>query len=37
LPVDPFFHRKGAGAQVPIQITGKGNELTFGIKMKPGH
>jgi hypothetical protein len=36
LPVDPFFHRKGAGAQVPIQITGKGNELTFGIKMKPG-
>jgi hypothetical protein len=30
-PVDPFFRKNGAGAQVPIRISGTRNEPHFGL------
>jgi hypothetical protein len=30
-PVDPFFHKDGAGAEVPIKISGTHNEPKFGL------
>jgi AsmA-like C-terminal region len=29
-PVDPFFHKNGAGTEVPVKITGTKTELHFG-------
>ena len=29
-PVDPFFHKNGAGTEVPVKITGTKSELHFG-------
>jgi hypothetical protein len=39
-PVDPFFKRKGAGAEIPVSITGTRSEPKFGIdlfKHRPKH
>ena len=30
-PVDPFFAKDGAGAVLPVSITGTGSNLDFGI------
>jgi hypothetical protein len=30
-PVDRFFHKDGAGTEVPVKITGTGNEPKFGL------
>jgi len=30
-PVDPFFHKDGAGTEVPFKITGTRSELHFGL------
>src|SRR5262249_11163560 len=30
-PVDPFFHKNGAGTQVPFKITGTKDEPHFGL------
>jgi len=30
-PVDPFFHKHGAGAEVPFKITGRHEEPRFGL------
>jgi hypothetical protein len=30
-PVDPFFHKDGAGTEVPIKITGTKSDLHFGL------
>jgi len=30
-PADPFFHKKGAGVEVPIKITGTKSEIHFGL------
>jgi hypothetical protein len=30
-PVDPFFHKNGAGTQVPFKITGTRSEPHFGL------
>jgi len=30
-PVDPFFHKNGAGTEVPIKITGTESEPHFGL------
>jgi len=32
-PVDPFFHKHGAGAEVPFKITGTRNEPHFGLDL----
>ena len=29
-PVDPFFHKNGAGTEIPVKITGSKSELHFG-------
>jgi len=34
-PVDPFFHKHGAGAEVPVKITGTQSEPHFGLDL--GH
>jgi hypothetical protein len=34
-PVDPFFHKHGAGAEVPFKITGTRSEPHFGLDL--GH
>jgi hypothetical protein len=39
-PVDPFFKRKGSGAEIPVSITGTRSEPKFGIdlfKHRPKH
>jgi hypothetical protein len=41
-PVDPFFKRKGSGAEIPVSITGTRSEPKFGLDLfkhhpKPGH
>ena len=33
-PVDPFFHKNGAGAQIPIRITGTKSSPKFGLDLK---
>ncbi len=30
-PVDPFFHKHGAGAEIPFKITGTRSEPRFGL------
>lgn len=30
-PIDPFFHKEGAGTQVPFKITGTRSEPHFGL------
>jgi hypothetical protein len=30
-PVDPFFHRGGAGAEIPFKISGTRDDLHFGL------
>jgi hypothetical protein len=32
-PIDPFFHKHGAGAEVPIKITGTKSEPHFGLDL----
>lgn len=32
-PVDPFFHKHGAGAEVPFKITGTRDEPHFGLDL----
>lgn len=32
-PVDPFFHKRGAGAQIPVKITGTKSEPHFGLDL----
>jgi len=33
-PVDPFFHKNGAGTEVPVKITGTKSELHFGTDFR---
>jgi len=33
-PVDPFFHRNGAGTEVPVKVTGTKSELHFGTDFR---
>jgi hypothetical protein len=32
-PVDPFFHKHGAGAEIPVKISGTGGNPHFGLKL----
>ena len=32
-PVDPFFHKHGAGAEVPFKINGTKDEPHFGLDL----
>ena len=32
-PVDPFFHKDGAGAEIPFKITGTRSEPHFGLEL----
>lgn len=32
-PVDPFFHKDGAGAEIPVKITGTRSEPKFGLDL----
>jgi hypothetical protein len=32
-PIDPFFKKDGAGAQIPIRITGTGDKPHVGLKL----
>jgi hypothetical protein len=34
-PVDPFFHKHGAGAEIPVKITGTNTSPKFGLNL--GH
>jgi hypothetical protein len=34
-PVDPFFHKNGAGAEIPVKITGTESAPKFGLNL--GH
>lgn len=34
-PVDPFFHKGGAGTQIPFKVTGTRSEPKFGLDL--GH
>jgi hypothetical protein len=31
--VDPFFHKHGAGAEIPIKITGTNTAPKFGLNL----
>jgi hypothetical protein len=33
-PVDPFFHKNGAGTELPIKITGTNSEPHFGLDFR---
>jgi len=33
-PVDPFFHKHGAGAEIPIKITGTKSAPKFGLDLR---
>jgi len=33
-PVDPFFHKHGAGTEVPFKITGTHEEARFGLEFR---
>jgi len=33
-PVDPFFHKNGAGAEIPVKITGTKGEPKFGLDLR---
>ena len=30
-PVDPFFHKNGAGAEIPVKVTGTKGAPKFGL------
>jgi hypothetical protein len=30
-PVDPFFHKNGAGAEIPVKISGTNTSPKFGL------
>jgi hypothetical protein len=32
-PVDPFFHKHDAGAEIPVKISGFGDSPHFGLKL----
>jgi hypothetical protein len=32
-PVDPFFHKHGAGAEIPIKINGTNSAPKFGLNL----
>jgi hypothetical protein len=32
-PVDPFFHKNGAGTEVAIKVTGTQSEPHFGLDL----
>ena len=32
-PVDPFFHKHGAGAEIPVKISGTNTSPKFGLDM----
>ena len=32
-PIDPFFHHNGAGAEIPVKITGTEDEPHFGLDL----
>ena len=36
-PVDPFFHKHGAGAEIPFKITGTRSEPHFGLDFRSNH
>ena len=36
-PVDPFFHKHGAGAEIPFKITGTRSEPRFGLDFGHDH
>jgi len=36
-PVDPFFHKNGAGAEIPFKITGTRSEPHFGLDVGHDH
>jgi hypothetical protein len=36
-PVDPFFHKHGAGAEIPFKIMGTRSEPRFGLDFGQGH
>jgi hypothetical protein len=36
-PVDPFFHKNGAGAEIPVKITGTNTAPKFGLDMGGKH
>ena len=36
-PVDPFFHKHGAGAEIPFRITGTRSEPHFGLDFGHDH
>jgi len=36
-PVDPFFHKHGAGAEIPFKITGTRSEPHFGLDLGRDH
>jgi hypothetical protein len=36
-PVDPFFHKHGAGAEIPFKITGTRSEPHFGLDLGHDH
>jgi hypothetical protein len=33
-PVDPYFHKNGAGAEIPVKITGTKGEPKFGLDLR---
>jgi hypothetical protein len=36
-PVDPFFHKNGAGAEIPVKITGTNTAPKFGLDLGSKH
>jgi hypothetical protein len=36
-PVDPFFHKHGAGAEIPVRITGTNTAPKFGLDLGSKH
>lgn len=36
-PVDPFFHKHGAGAEIPFKISGTRSEPHFGLDLRHDH
>jgi hypothetical protein len=34
---DPFFHKHGAGAEIPVKITGTNTAPKFGLNIGGGH
>ena len=37
MPISPFFHRKGGGAEIPVSISGTKSEPKFGLDMFGRH